>query len=297
MTKPLSSKEMIIIDRHILKGKQMEKKSLKKIAELTGDNYERLRKERWRARQREKIEGIEPVEDDAMPKNARVLVCGCTHAPFTKVGYVEFLIKVWKEYKCDTFVHCGDERDYHTLSRWLKETCALGTIEECAKADDSMKEFYNAFRNAYVCNSNHGSRPMKMGASVGIPESFFKSIRDINKAPEGWKWSDSWTIDGVTYLHGEGFSGDNPQITAIRLKHTNMVMAHIHHVAGIQFSASEDKLYWTMNVGTGVDDKAYAFNYGKHHHKKPVISCGVVINGTQPHIIPMPLGDKVVRIK
>jgi hypothetical protein len=34
-----------------------------------------------------------------------------------------------------------------------------------------------------------------------------------------------------------------------------------------------------MNVGCGVDRKHLAMKYGEDHIKKPVISCGVVIDG------------------
>ena len=46
-----------------------------------------------------------------------------------------------------------------------------------------------------------------------------------------------------------------------------------------------------MNVGCGIDAKAYAFNYGKDSRKKPILSCGVVIDG-KPYLEIMTLDKK-----
>ena len=43
---------------------------------------------------------------------------------------------------------------------------------------------------------------------------------------------------------------------------------------------------FAMQVGCGIDDESFAFGYAKNFNKKPVISCGVVLNkGTLPMVI------------
>jgi hypothetical protein len=41
-----------------------------------------------------------------------------------------------------------------------------------------------------------------------------------------------------------------------------------------------------MQVGTGVDDSCYAFNYNKAG-KESILSCGIVLEGKQPLLIKM----------
>jgi hypothetical protein len=43
-----------------------------------------------------------------------------------------------------------------------------------------------------------------------------------------------------------------------------------------------------MNVGSGIDRKTYAFEYGRDFKKKPIIGCGVVTdNGRFAQFFPM----------
>ena len=64
---------------------------------------------------------------------------------------------------------------------------------------------------------------------------------------------------------------------------------------GISATATDQELVWGLAVGCGVNQKHMAFAYGRNFAKKPIISCGVVIDG-EPHIEYMNLGSKVRRI-
>ena len=72
------------------------------------------------------------------------------------------------------------------------------------------------------------------------------------------------------------------------------VSGHNHSNAGISATATDQELVWGMGVGCGVDHKHMAFAYGKHFANKPIIACGVVVDG-EPHIEYMNLGRKVRR--
>jgi hypothetical protein len=48
-------------------------------------------------------------------------------------------------------------------------------------------------------------------------------------------------------------------------------------------------LLFAMNCGCLIDQHAYAFEYAKHALEKSFIGVGVVIEGKQPILIPMPL--------
>ena len=60
----------------------------------------------------------------------------------------------------------------------------------------------------------------------------------------------------------------------------------MHSFAGVQYSNTGTTV-WGMNAGCLIDIDAYAFEYGKHHPKKPVIGTGIIIDGI-PQFIPMP---------
>jgi hypothetical protein len=46
-----------------------------------------------------------------------------------------------------------------------------------------------------------------------------------------------------------------------------------------------------MRVGCMIDDESLAFEYNKTTLQRPVIGCGIIING-QPSLIPMVLNKK-----
>jgi hypothetical protein len=46
-----------------------------------------------------------------------------------------------------------------------------------------------------------------------------------------------------------------------------------------------------MAVGCGVDVQSMAMAYGKHFLYKPIISCGIVIDGRTPVVEYMDLGE------
>ena len=46
-----------------------------------------------------------------------------------------------------------------------------------------------------------------------------------------------------------------------------------------------------MAVGCGVDNKTMAMAYGKNFKNKPIISCGIVVDGKFPVVEYMDLGE------
>ena len=70
----------------------------------------------------------------------------------------------------------------------------------------------------------------------------------------------------------------------------SVVMGHVHSVAGVKFGAGPLERWFGMDVGCLIDRKAWQFAYGKHMPKKPILGCGVVIDGT-PYYEPMPLEE------
>ena len=219
------------------------------------------------------------------PKN--VLIIPDTHFPFEKKGILEHCLKIQKKYNCGTVVHIGDEVDLCGVSQWEKDPDGFSPGTEASLAQDKMKIWYKAFPNVKVCIGNHTARPFRMAKANGMPKKFIKSYEEAWEAPKGWKWADSWEIDGVHYTHGTGFSGSNAAIRIATAHRQNTVIGHIHSEAGIHYSVSKKDIVWGMQLGGALDDKAYAAFYAKDQLKKSVIGCGVVLEGKLPIYEPM----------
>lgn len=213
-----------------------------------------------------------------------VLVIADTHLPFEKEGYLDFCLKIKDKYKCGTIIHIGDEIDNCAISQYAKDPDGFSAGSEAELAQQSILDWYKAFPDVKVCIGNHSNRMFRLAHESGIPKRFLKTYEEMWNAPRGWRWADSWDILGVHYTHGTGGSGPNAALKrAIQLRRS-VVIGHIHTEATIQYNVSAIDAIWGMQVGCGVDDKAYAFHYAKDNTKKSIVSCGVVLNGELPII-------------
>lgn len=103
-----------------------------------------------------------------------------------------------------------------------------------------------------------------------------KKFRDVLGCPRGWDWSESWVIDNIRFIHGEGFGGRVGAIAAAEAYHQPVVIGHLHAYAGVQYSSSFTEKLWGVNSGCLIDREKYAFAYAKTSKHKPVL--GVTVN-------------------
>jgi hypothetical protein len=224
---------------------------------------------------------------------ARVLVQPDLQIPFHHQDAIPFLLAVSDKYKCNEFVNIGDEVDFSTLSvSHLPDPDGIGFKEEFRQTLEYLKELYKVWPKMKVCVSNHTIRPLKKALYAGVPSVFMKSYQEFLGAPNTWIWRDEWEIDGVLYIHGEGFSGPNGHSKAADGHRQSTVIGHIHSGAGINYlNNKRNELIFGMNVGCLIDVKSYAFKYQKTFPRKPTLGCGVVIDGV-PQFIPMLLNSR-----
>lgn len=190
----------------------------------------------------------------------------------------------------------GDEIDAHAISFHSHDPDGFSAGMEHAEAIDELQKLYKLFPNVNVCVSNHTARPFRKALEHGIPKAFIRDYEDFMKAPKGWKWADHWEIDGVLYIHGEGFSGQNGAITAASKHRQSVVIGHIHSFGGVHYSASRNDLIFGLNSGCLIDFKAYSFNYARSGANRPTLGCGVVIDGKEALFVPLNLGFKQRKI-
>lgn len=226
----------------------------------------------------------------------RVGVIGDLHLPYELDGYLEFCLEIFEQWGCDTFVSVGDLIDHHALSFHESEPMLKGANGELIDARKRLKPWFDAFPKLTICNGNHDLIPARQLKKIGMDaEVWMRPLSEVYEFPPGWDLVDTHTIDGVLYHHGYTSNGVNGfRNDAIR-RMCNTVSGHAHGNAGVSATASQHRLVWGMAVGCGIDIKNMAFVYGKHFLQKPVISCGVVLDGITPCVEYMQRGsDEVI---
>lgn len=210
---------------------------------------------------------------------ARVLVIGDTHCPAMHVGYVSFLKRIEKKWKTTKVVHIGDVVDHHTISFHDKHPDNTGALDEYKKACKQIKQLYLHWPEMTVCIGNHDKRVMRLNSKLGIPAMYIREFNDLY-GTDSWKWRDEVVMDGVYYYHGEGAGGQHPAFSAAKMRMEPTVVGHYHSSCGVWFMAGPNHKIWGMNVGCGVDRSHWSMQYGAAYLKKPILACGVVIDGT-----------------
>ena len=218
----------------------------------------------------------------ALKVKKNVLVIGDLHLPFTLEGYLEHCIKVYKKYNCDTVVFIGDILDLHFTSYHETSTEGYGATQEHDLSVEMLRKWYKAFPKAYVTIGNHDALIYRKAMSAGISKRWIQNYSQVLGTP-GWEWVTDVVIDDVLYTHGT-----TNAYTKAKQNLMSTVQGHLHSQAGIQFYVGTKSRIFGFQTGCGVDMKSYAMEYGRNF-PKPVISCGVVIEGLHPYLEVMDL--------
>jgi len=218
-----------------------------------------------------------------LKKNKNVLVIGDLHLPFTHKKYLEFCQKAQEDWSCDTVVFIGDIADFHYSSFHAIEPTAMGCETEYEKMLLELQDWQRAFPKAKITYGNHDLIPFRKGFAGGLGPNMMKSWRDLFNAPKGWEFGEKFIINNVLYHHGT-----NAAVNRMRDARISIVQGHLHSQQYIYWSQSEVNRLFAMQVGCGIDNSQYAFAYGKSFPKKPILGCGLVLDGGNiPVILPM----------
>ncbi len=213
----------------------------------------------------------------------RVLCIGDLHEPVSRKGYIQFCLDLYAEWCCDTVVFIGDIVDWSAISFHAHNPEAPGPVDEFKLALAAIQKWYKKFPKAIVCIGNHDARPKRLAESVNIPAKFIRDYAELWETPD-WKWEQSVMIDDVFYCHGHGKGGGNtPAWNLSKKMGLSTVIGHFHSKGGINWSANPLRRWFGMDVGCGVDDKAYAFAYAKEQITRSILSAGIILDGVPYH--------------
>lgn len=210
------------------------------------------------------------------PPNTEVIgVIGDTHEPFTLDGYRDFCYDTFKRYKVTHVIHIGDVIDGHSWSYHEPDPDGMSPGEELEQAKDNIAEWVKLFPRMDVIWGNHDRLFMRKAFTSKIPRQMIMDFQDILGCP-WWDFKERAVYDGVQYIHGEGATAR----TRARKDLMSTVQGHRHPESYTEWIVGETYRIFGMQVGCGVDRKAYAFNYAKDH-PKPSIGVGIITDHGQ----------------
>lgn len=223
---------------------------------------------------------------------SRVLAIGDVHCPGMLPDYPEFLSDIYKQWNLDKVVVIGDLVDWHAINFHGKHSETPGVREEVEQARKQIAEIKKRFPKATWMLGNHDVLPKRRADEAGLPSNILKSEKEYWDL-KGWKVVErygSHIIDGVRYSHGE--TGDGGKEAALKQAVNcgrSTVIGHYHQTAGVRWAANEDRRMFGLSTGCGMDWKRLQFQYGRKFKDKPLIGCGVILDGQYAYWEPMQL--------
>lgn len=207
-----------------------------------------------------------------------VLVIGDLHLPFTDINYLKFCREQQERFNCGTVIQIGDIVDHHAQSFHASDADGLSARDELILAVKQLQDWYKVFPEVTITLGNHDRIIARKLFSVGISQRWMKPLGEVLETPN-WKFVEQIIHNNIMYVHGEGG-------TAVKKASDEMIsvcQGHLHTEGYIQFLNGGKN--FGMQVGCGIDFNTYAFAYAQRG-KRPVLSCGVVLNQS-PILIPM----------
>lgn len=225
---------------------------------------------------------------------ARVLVIGDTHCPGMRVGYVDFLKRIADRYGINRVVHIGDLVDWASISYHEKSPALHNASKEFAAAQRQVCQLVKAFPKADWLIGNHDSLTERQATSVGLPSEVLRDYGDLWQVP--WKIHARFTklaIDGVLYSHGDGGrGGQDAALAQAKSEFRSTVVGHYHSQAGVRWWANKEYRIFGLSTGCGIDASKLQFEYGVKFVAKPILGCGVVLDGDRAFFEPWLLKSK-----
>ena len=239
--------------------------------------------------EKEMAEIVKEAKKDKEHDNSCILVISDLHLPFEHPDTFDFLQMLKDKYNPTRIVQQGDEVDHHGISYHDHDPDLYSAGHELDKAREKIQRLEKMFPNMDLLDSNHGSLVYRKAKTHGLPAHCIKSYNEMLGVGEGWKWHNDLMIElpngqSVYFCHGRTSDG----LKLSKNMSCNVVQGHFHSKFNISYWSNPKNLYWSMQAGCMVDDKSLAMSYNKLTLDRPIIGCGVIVNGI-PVLEAMPL--------
>jgi len=202
-----------------------------------------------------------------------VIIISDLHLPFDKKGYLEFCRDVQEFFNCGKVVQIGDLVDNHYSSYHETIPEGFGAKQELDYAKQRLKEWEKVFPEVVVTLGSHDYRPLRKMRTGMVVNEWMRGFADVYDTP-GWTYVDEHIHNGIKYVHGTTDAWSN-----LLNSGCSVVQGHLHTRALVQWHNLGNKPIFAMQVGTGIDDTQYAFEYAKTNTSRSHISCGVIFGG------------------
>jgi hypothetical protein len=214
--------------------------------------------------------------------------------PFHHIDTIKFLKAVKKELKPDRVICLGDEIDNHSITfHDAKDPDLFSPGKELELAKKKLSQLFDVFPVVDVLESNHTSLFYRKQKFHGLPRGIIKDYGDILESPKTWRWFHDLTIKLPNGTHCYFHHGIKSNITlAGKNRAMNIVQGHYHSKFKIEFWANPIRLFWAMQLGCLIDDRARSFEYNKLTLERPILGVGFIRNGF-PRLMPMVLNSKL----
>ena len=234
--------------------------------------------------------------------STRVLCIGDTHCPAIQPGYTEWLVELYDQWDCNKVVHIGDVSNWNAISYHPKDPALPGPAEEYERAKAQIKTMQEAFPVVDVLVGNHDALPQRKARDVGLdPDIFIRDYKKIWETPR-WTWHPRYTnlrIKGcpdTIFMHGDKGRGGISGLPAIKKAadlFCSVVCGHYHTSGGVEYLATDFKPpIFGLQCSTGADSTALELSYGVKFSRRPLVGCGVVIDGREAYYEVMPIRCK-----
>jgi predicted phosphodiesterase len=221
----------------------------------------------------------------------RIGIVGDVHLPFEHPLYLEFVSDTFRQWRVDHVHFIGDLVDGHALGFWEHNPNGRSASDEAGLVDERLRPWLKRFPSATVSIGNHDARHFRVARKAGLPDRYLQDYAFVWSTP-GWDWSMAHIFDGVRYTHGTGTSGKDAAINRAVQNRESTVIGHVHSYAGVKYHANESNRIFGMNAGCGIDLDAYAFEYATNFPVRPILGCGIVLDGVFAYFEPMPCGKR-----
>jgi len=209
-----------------------------------------------------------------------ILFSGDLHAPWILEGYLEWIKEEQVKYGCGTVIFSGDILDGGSWNYHEKDVDGLGVKDELYAAKAQLKKVFKMFPKAVSLMGNHDLLISRKLKTAGLSQEFMKDYGVIIGAPKTWKFVHEYELYGVRFIHGTGSTDAFKRAVDSRM---STAQGHLHSKSFVQWSVSEKDAIFGLQVGCGFDREKYAFDYAKPFPKKPIISCGFILeSGSVP---------------